>query len=165
MFIVFAQNLLVLFLVALILLTAIDPALAASKKKLSKADKEVQKVLDPITQVLTPLEQKSAARGLFSPDDVAQAMDVKLQLLDLIRDYPTSQLLVKPAYQAGRLFKSREMYDDAFDFYNYIQSNFPTSPYAAQARVEIQRMKQLLGDQYFATEGGSSAVPASVNTP
>ncbi len=146
----FAQNLLVVFLVMLVLLTAIDPALAAAKKKKSKTDLEVEKVLTPIMEELTPLSQKGASRGLFSPAEVAKAMEVKLQLLDLINSYPTSELLVKPAYEAGRLFRAREMYDDAYDFYYYIQSNFPNSPYATQARVEIQRMKQQFGDQYFA---------------
>lgn len=156
---VFVQNLLILFLVCLVVLTSIDPAMAAAKKKKSKTDIEVEKQLAPIVEVLTPLSQKGSARGLFSPDEAAQAMEVKLQLLDLIRDYPTNTMLVKPAYEAGRLFRYREMYDDAYDFYNYIQTNFPGSPYASQARVEIQRMKQQLGDQYFADTAGSLTAP------
>lgn len=156
----FVQNLLLIFLVLLILLTAIDPALAAPKKKKNKADAEVEKLLEPIVQDLSPLSQKGVSRGLFSPDDVAKALDIKLKLLDLINDYPTSPLLVKPAYEAGRLFRYREMYDDAFDFYNYIQTNFPDSPYATQARVEIQRMKQLLGESYFAESGQGALSPA-----
>jgi hypothetical protein len=145
----FAQNLLVIFLILLVMLTAIDPALAGGKKKKSKADIEVEKALDPVVQELTPLTQKSTAHALFSPEEDSQAQDVKMKLLDLIKDYPTSELLVRPVFEAGRLFRAREMYDDAFDFYNYIQTNFPTSPYALQSKVEIQRMKQQLGDQYF----------------
>lgn len=95
---------------------------------------------------------------MFSPDEVSQALDIKLQLLDLIKDYPTSELLIRPAYEAGKLFRAREMYDDAYDFYNYIQTNFPNSPYASQARVEIQRMKQQLGEQYFAESASMQPV-------
>lgn len=154
-----AQNLLILFLVMLILLTAIDPALAAAKKKKSKADVEVEKLLDPIVQDLTPLSQKGAARGLFSPEDASKLVEIKLKLLDLISDYPTSKMLAKPAYEAGRLFRYREQYDDAYDFYNYVQTNFSASPYAAMSQVEIQRMKQLLGEQYFSGHQ-SEAKPA-----
>lgn len=161
---VIIQNLLILFLVALILLTVVDPALAAAKKKKSKTDLEVEKALTPIVEVITPLSQKGAARGLFSPDDVAKAMDAKLKLLDLIHDYPTNQLLAKPAYEAGRLFRCREMYDDAYDFYNYVQTNFPTSPYASMSRVEIQRMKQQLGERYFSDSATNPQTPTS-STP
>ncbi len=161
-----AQNLLIVFLMMLIMLTAIDPAMAVSKKKKSKADIEVQKQLDPIVQELTPLSNKGAARGLFSPDEVAKAMELKLKLLDLINEYPTSPLLVRPAYEAGRLFKAREQYDDAFDFYHYIEANFPNSPYATMARVEIQRMKQQLGNSYFADDTAAPAkVPATTAKP
>lgn len=160
----FAQNLLVVFLLLLVLLTVIDPAMAAAKKKKSKADLELEKVLDPIVQELTPLSQKGNSRGLFSPDEMAKALELKLKLLDLIHDYPTNQMLAKPAYEAGRLFRSREMYDDAFDFYNYLQTSFPTSPYATQAKVEIQRMKQQLGEGYFA-DSTPAATPADVKTP
>lgn len=156
----FVQNLLILFLVLLIVLTAIDPALAAAKKKKSKADLELEKQLEPIVEDLGPLSLKSASRGLFSPDEAAKALELKLKLLDLIREYPTNEMLAKPAYEAGRMFRYREMYDDAFDFYNYIQSNFPGSPYASQARVEIQRMKEQLGDSYFAGQVNTRPEPA-----
>jgi hypothetical protein len=160
--IVFVQNLLVIFLLLLVLLTAIDPAMAVSRKKRSKADLEVQRELEPISQDLGALTQKGMARGLFSPEEVAKALDIKLKLLDLFQQYPTNDMLVKPAYQAGRLFRAREQYDDAFDFYNFIQTNFPSSPYAAQARVEIQRMKQQLGDNYFSGNVSMPEEPALV---
>lgn len=158
------QNLLIALLLLLVVLTAIDPAMAAAKKKKSKADQEVEKQLEPIVQELNPLVQKGAARGLFSPDEVAKAMTVKLQLLDLMSQYPTSEMLAKPAYETGRLFRYRELYDDAYDFFNYVQTNFPNSPYASQSRVEIQRMKQQLGEGYFST-AGMEAPPSTVTTP
>lgn len=143
------NNLLVVFLILIILLIAIDPAMAASKKKKSKVDIEVQKILEPVVQELTPLAQKGASRGLFSPAEIAKTMEIKLKLLDIINDYPSNKQLAKPLYEAGRLFRAREYYDDAYDFYNYIQTYFPDTPYATMARVEIQRMKQQLGDLYF----------------
>lgn len=155
------QGVLIVCLVLTMLLTAIDPALAAGKKKKSKTDIEAEKGLEPFVQDLTSLSQKGAARGLFSPADMAKALEIKLQLLDLMQQYPGSPVLAKPAYEAGRLFRSREMYDDAFDFFNFIQTNFPTSPYGSQARVEIQRMKQLLGDSYFADSAAAPAQPVS----
>jgi len=158
-----AQGILIVCLVLTMLVTAIDPALAAGKKKKSKTDMEAEKGLEPFAQELTTLSQKGASRGLFSPAEMAKAMEIKLQLLDLMQQYPGSPVLAKPAYEAGRLFRSRELYDDAYDFFNFLQSSFPTSPYASQARVEIQRMKQLLGDSYFADSG--SAAPAQPLTP
>jgi hypothetical protein len=159
---VLAHNLIIVFLVLIIMLTAIDPAMAQSKKKKSKADLEVEKMLTPITQELTPLTQKSMARGLFSPNEMTQALELKLKLLDLMSDYPDSRLLAKPAYEAGQLFRAREMYYDAYDFYNYVVTNFPDSPYASMSRVEIQRMKQKLGETYFSGAPDASSMPAMV---
>ncbi len=155
------QNLLIVFLVLLIALSMIDPALAAGKKKKSKTDLEVEKVLTPIVEQLTPLSNKAASQGLFSPEDAAKAQEMKLQLLDLIHEYPTNQQLVKPAYEAARLFRFREMYDDAFDFYQYVTTNFANTPYASLSRVEIQRMKQVLGESYFAEPAPPEAAPAT----
>jgi hypothetical protein len=147
----FAQNLFIVFLFVLILLTAIDPtlSLAAGKKK-SKADLEVEKALEPISADLGPLSQKSLSHGLFSPKEVSQTSNIKLQLLDLMTQYPTSPTLTKSVFQAGQLFRGREMYDDAYDMFNFIQANFAKSPYASMARIEIQRMKQKVGEAYFA---------------
>jgi len=149
-----AQTLMIIFMLCIMCLTSLDPALAAGKKKKSKADQEVDKALEPVMQELTPLSQKSDAKGLFSPTDMSNALDVKLQLLDLMKDYATSEELIKPTFQAARLFKNREMFDDAYDFFNFIQTSFPQSPYAAQAKVEIRHLKQQLGDNYFADSAG-----------
>lgn len=151
------QTLFVVLLTLILGLAGLNPAFAAAKKKLSKADKAVQADLEPIAQDLSNLSLKASSRGLFSPSDMSKALDIKLKLLQLISDNPTSTLLPEPAYQAGRLFQAREMYDDAYDFYNFVTTNFATSPYAVQSKVQIQRMKQLLGESYFADSAPAEA--------
>ncbi|MEZ4575543.1 MAG: hypothetical protein R2857_11610 [Vampirovibrionales bacterium] len=72
---------------------------------------------------------------------------------------PLNDKLVKPAYETARLFKAREQYDDAFDFFNYVRTNYPNTPFALQSTTEIQRLKQQLGNDYF------SETPMSVPNP
>lgn len=75
--------------------------------------------------------------------------EIKHSLLTLMVDYPKTTPLAKPVYDAAQVFKTREQWDDAYDFYNYLLTNYPQSPYGIQAKAEIERLKKKLGPTYF----------------
>lgn len=147
-----AQQLMIVLLLLIIGLVAIDPAISYAA---SKTKGKLQKEVDAISLQLSPLSRKAQSRGLFSPTDHSAMIDIKLKMMDLMKENPSNDALIRPAFEAARLFKAREQYDDAFDFYNYIKANFPDSPYALQSSTEIQRMKEQLGDTYFAQPGAA----------
>lgn len=129
-----------------------EPTAWAAKKKKEEGAVDVAKALEEINVILQPLSKKAAARGMFSPDEMSQVQDVKLQMLVLLQSAPLSPELVRPTYEAAKLFLSRELYDDAFDFFNYLKTNYPSTPFGMQSAVEIQRLKQKLGDTYFSEQ-------------
>lgn len=147
-----AQQLMIVLLLLVIGLIAIDPAISYAA---SKTKGKLQKEVETISMQLSPLSRKAQSKGLFSPTDHSTMIDIKLKMMDLMKENPTNDALVRPAFEAAKLFKAREQYDDAFDFYNYIKTNFPDSPFALQSSTEIQRMKEQLGDSYFAQPGSS----------
>jgi hypothetical protein len=76
--------------------------------------------------------------------------EIKHSLLALMMEYPKTTPLAKPVFDAAQVFKSREQWDDAYDFFNFLLANYPTTPYGLQSKVEIERMKKTLGPTYFA---------------
>ena len=92
------------------------------------------------------------AHGLFSSDDVEKLNDIKYQLMDIMTDYPKAQPVAKPVFQMAQVLESRERYDDAYDFYNYVATQYASTPYGMQAKVQLSRMKVKLGENYFATK-------------
>ena len=126
----------------IMLVIAIEPLAFGSKKKLSGADADAQKDLKPIENVLSPLAAKSKGRALFNADDLAQVQQVHDDLLEMMDNYPKSSVLTRPIYDAATVFESRDMLDEASEFFAYIQSNYPGSPYAALAKSEMDRIKK-----------------------
>lgn len=155
-----AQTIMIALMILTVLVMCVDPAIAWAAGKKGKAD--LQTELDTLSQDLTPLSRKAVAKGFFSPVDAGKVLDIKIKMLELMKQNPGNELLLRPAYESAKLFRAREMYDDAFDFFNFIKTNFPDSPYAIQSSVEMQRMKEILGDSYFAETkgGGKKMVPA-----
>ena len=103
-----------------------------------------------------PLSQKAQARGFFSPDDMGKLLEAKATLMDIMNAYPKALPLAKPVYDCAVIFRMKERYDDAYDFFNYLSTYYGQSPYGLQAKVEIQRMKQKLGEKYFADMAGGA---------
>jgi hypothetical protein len=146
------QNVILILLGMLIVLFTIDPVAMAKKKAPTGPDAEAQKDLEPVTQELAPLVKKGMARGLFSADDVDKLDTIKYQLMDIMTDYPKASPVAKPVFQMAQVLESRERYDDAYDFYNYVATQYASTPYGMQAKVQIARMKEKLGEKFFATK-------------
>lgn len=144
-------------------LGAVDPFTAeAAKKKggpdpAAQAEAEFQKNLEPLSTELHKLMIKIESRGLLSPDEAGQLADLKFKLLDMMNQFPQNALIAKPVYQAGILFTEREEYNDAFEMFSFLAQGFPTNPYGAKARGQIQLLEKRFGPNYFIVEGAASA--------
>jgi hypothetical protein len=143
-------------MLALLLLAA--PVDAAKKKK--KGDAELEKALEPVVKVIDDLTVKADARVIFSPKDYSEMMKVKFQLVDLMQDNASNAAMAKPMFQTAFIMASREQFSDAFELYNYIVTNYATSPYAGQAKSELYKMKRLLGEEEFKALTDASAPAA-----
>lgn len=117
----------------------------AAKKKAGKGDAELEKTLEPMNKTLAQLIVKAQSRALFSPKESGELVDIKYQLLDLMKDNTTNPLLIKPVYQAAVLCNQREQFDDAMDLYNFLIANFADSPYGLRAKGELQLLKKQIG--------------------
>jgi hypothetical protein len=139
-----------LIALGLLLLLLCPLSADAAKKKKGGGDTELQKSLEPISQTLEGLLDKVQSNTLFSAKEAGELINLKFTMMDLIKDNPTSPLLMKPAYQAALLYKHREQFSDAYELFTFLNNTFPDTPYGQQARSELFKMKKLLGEHYFA---------------
>lgn len=146
----------------LVLMLVAAPVDAAKKKK--KGDAELEKALEPVVKVIDDLTVKADARVIFSPKDYSEMMKVKFQLVDLMQDNASNAAMAKPMFQTAFIMASREQFSDAFELYNYIITNYATSPYAGQAKSELYKMKRLLGEEEFKALTDASAPAADAAT-
>ena len=136
------QNLMITLLGLIMIVVAIEPLAFGSKKKLTGADADAQKDMQPIQKVLEPLAAKTHGRALFNADDLSNVQQVHDDLLEMMDSYPKSQVLTRPIYDAAQVFESRDMLDEATEFYTYIQTNYPNSPYASLSKTELDKLKK-----------------------
>lgn len=136
------QNLMITLLGLIMVLVAIEPLAFGSKKKLTGADADAQKDLTPIQKVLNPLAAKTHGRALFNSEDLDKVQQVHDDLLEMMDSYPKSSVLTRSIYDAAKVFESRDMVDEASEFFSYIQSNYPNSPYANLAKTELEKLKK-----------------------
>lgn len=97
---------------------------------------------DDVTTMSTTIEsltKKMYANGLFSPQDNASLIDIKIKL--------DNQMLVSPDvslaplyYKAGILYKSREMKDEAIECFQTILENFSDTALAPKAAAQLKAM-------------------------
>lgn len=97
---------------------------------------------DDVTAMSTTIEsltKKMYANGLFSPQDNASLIDIKIKL--------DNQMLVSPDvslaplyYKAGILYKSREMKDEAIECFQTILENFSDTALAPKAAAQLKAM-------------------------
>jgi hypothetical protein len=125
------------------------PSVDAAKKKkgdggAAAAEAEIQKVLEPLQKNLDSLTLKLAGKGLFSPEETGLLDQAKYQLVELMGKAPptaaASPLLAKPLYQAAQLFKNREWWEDAFDFFQFVSTRYPETPLGKRAGLELAHL-------------------------
>jgi hypothetical protein len=148
-----------------------DFSAEAAKKKAAGADPAVQaeadlkKNLDPINDRLTKLMVKIQSRSLLSPDEAGQLVDLKFKLMDIMNQYPQNVLIARPVYQAGVLFSEREEYNDAYELFNYLAQGFPTNPYGAKAKGQVQQLEKRFGASYFSVEAAAPSPASTTASP
>jgi hypothetical protein len=145
----------------------VDPvaqAAAEAESKAKAAEAEIKKGLDPISKQLSKLLIRVQGRGLLSPDEAGQLVELKYQLLDLMEAFPQHGLLAKPVYQAGTLFSDREAYNDAFEMFNYLAQGYASNPYGAKAKGQIQILERQFGANFFSLEKANPVPTAQPET-
>lgn len=128
---VFLLLLLIIFCFAIF---ALDTnAAKKSKKGISDEEKtEMETTIDDLTK-------KMYARGLFSPQDNANLISIKLKL--------DNQMLVSPDvslapyyFKLGILLKSRDMKEESIDCFQTILENFASTALAPKAMAQLKAM-------------------------
>lgn len=129
-----------------------DSASAKRKKKddgvdeAAKIEAEITKALEPIQEELKTLLDKMQGRSLFSPEDAGELGTIKYTLMDLLHQYPDSQLLAKPVFQTATVYSHRQDYQDAYELYQYVKTQFPENPYGVKSKQSIDQLRKKLGE-------------------
>ncbi len=131
---------LVLFIVlAIFILSSVtaNTTLAAKKstKKSSINAAQIQEMSDTVDKLTTKIYSAS----LFSPEDNANLINIKIKL--------DNQMLISPDaslaplyYKAGNLYKAREYKNEAIDCYQTILENFGDTALAPKALKELNAL-------------------------
>ena len=108
-------------------------------KKSSKGGAIAQADMDAMSLTVDTLTKKMYAKGLFSPDDNASLIDIKLKLDNqmLIASDPT---LAPLYYKIAILLKSRDMKDEAVESFQTILENFASTALAPKAAAQLKSM-------------------------
>src|SRR5574344_1400309 len=95
----------------------------------------VQEMSDEVDR----LTMKMYSRSLFSPEDNAKLIDVKIKLDNQILTSP-DPTIAPLYYKAGVLYKSRDMRAEAIDWFQTILENFKDTALAPKAKAQLLYM-------------------------
>ncbi|MBP7211829.1 MmcQ/YjbR family DNA-binding protein [bacterium] len=123
--------------IGLLAICALNVNMAQAKKSGGKgisAD-DVQTMSDSINKLVGKMYQ----HALFSPEDNASLINIKLKLDDqmLVSSDPSFAPLY---YKLGLLYKNRDMKDEATDCFQTILENFGTTALAPKAAAQLKLM-------------------------
>lgn len=111
----------------------------AAKKTKKSASSITQEDLTSMSDTIDRLTRKVYANSLFSPEDNAGMIEIKIKL--------DNQMLIAPDltlaplyYKAANLYKSREYNKEAIDCYQTILENFPDTALAPKARQALKSL-------------------------
>lgn len=132
------KKLIVLLFVGILIVSAVSiDAYAAKKGGKGKGLSAVQ--IQEMSNTVDNLTRKMYSRGLFSPEDNANLIEIKIKL--------DNQMLVSPDvslaplyYKVGVLYKSREMKNEAIDSFQTILENFSDTALAPKSRAQLVSM-------------------------
>lgn len=129
----------VLVIFVMLALALVFVGLESDAAKKSKKGGISEEEMTAMTTTIDSLTKKMYARGLFSPEDNSNLIDIKIKL--------DNQMLVSPDvalapfyYKAGILYKSRDMKDDAIDCFQTILENFGETALAPKAMAQLKLM-------------------------
>ena len=146
--------LLVLF--AFIFCLANVDSVQAAKKGKKSAGGITQEELTAISSDVDTLTRKVYEASLFSPEENAKIIKIKMQLDD--------QMLIAPDpvyaplyYKLGNLLKARDYKNEAVECYQTILENFADTALAPKAANALKAMGVAIKDPSATTEDGSTA--------
>lgn len=131
------KKLLVFLFIGLLAICALNLDMAQAKKSGGKgisAD-DIQTMSDDVNKMV----EKMYEHALFSPEDNAKLINIKLKLDDqmLVASDPA---LAPLYYKLGMLYKNREMKDEATDCFQTILENFGSTAFAPKATAQLKLM-------------------------
>lgn len=152
---------LILILVGLIIFSMASKDSLAAKKSKKTAGAISQEEMGTMSDTIDRLTRKVYSNSLFSPQDNAAMIEIKIKL--------DNQMLIAPDaalaplyYKAANLYKAREYKQEAIDCYQTILENFPDTALAPKARQVLTSMGIAVVDPN-AEEGTSTGQAASAD--
>lgn len=108
-------------------------------KKSSKKGGITEEEMTAMSTTVESLTKKMYGRGLFSPEDNQNLIDIKIKLDNqmLIASDPA---LAPLYFKVGILYKSRDMKDEAVDCFQTILENFADTALAPKAAAQLKNM-------------------------
>lgn len=108
-------------------------------KKSSKKGSLSEEEMTAMSTTVETLTKKMYGRGLFSPEDNQDLIDIKLKLDNQM--LVASDPALAPLYfKVGVLYKSRDMKDEAVDCFQTILENFADTALAPKAAAQLKIM-------------------------
>lgn len=130
---------LILILVGFIIFSLAAKDSLAAKKSKKTAGVITQEDMTSMSDTIDRLTRKVYSNSLFSPQDNAAMIEIKIKL--------DNQMLIAPDaglaplyYKAANLYKAREYKQEAIDCYQTILENFPDTALAPKARQILTSM-------------------------
>lgn len=108
-------------------------------KKSSKKGSLSEEEMTAMSTTVETLTKKMYGRGLFSPEDNQNLIEIKLKLDNQM--LVASDPALAPLYfKVGVLYKSRDMKDEAVDCFQTILENFADTALAPKAAAQLKTM-------------------------
>lgn len=132
------KKLLIIAFIGLFVALAIGMEVDAAKKS-SKSKGIAQEEMDSMSNTVDTLTKKMYANGLFSPDDNANLIDIKIKLDNqmLVASDPA---LAPLYYKIGIIYKAREMKAESIESFQTILENFADTALAPKAAAQLKSM-------------------------
>lgn len=147
---------LVLLLIGLIIFSMASMDSLAAKKSKKSAGAISQEDMTTMSENLDRLTKKVYSNSLFSPQDNASMIEIKIRL--------DNQMLIAPDaglaplyYKAANLYRTREYKKEAIDCYQTILENFPDTALAPKARQALKDMGVEIVEPAAESEEGTDA--------
>lgn len=142
---------LVLLIIAMIVFSMASMDSLAAKKSKKTAGVVSPEEMETMSATIDNLTKKVYSNSLFSPQDNAAMIEIKIKLDNQMLVAPDSS--IAPLYfKAADLYKAREYKKEAIDCYQTILENFPDTALAPKAKQALSSMGVSVVDPNAANE-------------
>ena len=153
------KTLILLIIGMLVFMMASKDSLAAKKSK-KTAGAISQEDMTAMSDTIDKLTQKVYSNSLFSPQDNASMIQIKIKLDNQMLIAPDASL-APLYYKAANLYKEREYKQEAIDCYQTILENFPDTALAPKSRQALSAMGVAVVDPNAQEDGETTGQAAS----